>query len=44
MPQRGDLIKLQLNPIVDSQQAGFRLAMVISPEAYNQISKLIIQN
>ncbi|MGL5874903.1 MAG: type II toxin-antitoxin system PemK/MazF family toxin [Xenococcaceae cyanobacterium] len=42
IPQRGDIIKLQLNPIVGSEQAGFRPAMVISPEAYNRISKLIV--
>lgn len=42
VPQRGDIIKLQLNPKVGSEQAGFRPAIVISPSAYNQISNLIL--
>ena len=40
--ERGDIIKLQLNPKVGSEQAGFRPAIVISPKAYNQISSLIL--
>lgn len=42
VPQRGDILKLQLNPQVGSEQAGFRLVIVISPESYNQISSLIL--
>jgi mRNA interferase MazF len=42
VPERGDIIKLQLNPKVGSEQAGFRPAIVISPSAYNQISNLIL--
>jgi mRNA interferase MazF len=42
IPQRGDIIKLQLNPQVGSEQAEFRPAIIISPEAYNQISNLIL--
>lgn len=42
IPQRGDIIKLQLNPQIGSEQAGFRPAIVISPQAYNQISNLIL--
>ena len=42
IPERGDIIKLQLNPKVGSEQAGFRPAIVISPQAYNQISNLIL--
>ena len=42
IPERGDIIKLQLNPQVGSEQAGFRPAIVISPLAYNRISNLIL--
>lgn len=42
VPERGDIIKLQLNPQVGSEQAGFRPAIVISPLAYNRISNLIL--
>lgn len=42
IPQRGDIIKLQLNPRTGSEQSGYRPAIVISPSAYNQISKIIL--
>ena len=42
VPERGDLIRLQLDPRTGSEQAGYRPAIVISPFAYNQISKLIL--
>jgi mRNA interferase MazF len=42
IPERGDIIKLQLNPQVGSEQAGFRPAIVISPKPYNRISNLIL--
>lgn len=41
-PERGDIIRLQLDPRTGSEQAGYRPAIVISPAAYNQISKLIL--
>lgn len=40
--ERVDIIHLQLNPRTGSEQSGYRPAMVISPSAYNQISKLIL--
>lgn len=42
LPKRGDIIRLQLNPRTGSEQSGYRPAMVISPSAYNRISKLIL--
>ena len=42
IPKRGDIIRLQLNPRTGSEQSGYRPAMVISPSAYNRISKLIL--
>jgi len=42
IPQRGDIIKLELNPRTGSEQSGYRPALVISPITYNQISKIIL--
>ncbi len=42
IPERGDIIRLQLDPRTGSEQAGYRPAIVISPSTYNQISKLIL--
>ena len=42
VPERGDIIKLQVNPQLGSEQAGYRPAIVISTTEYNQISKLIL--
>lgn len=42
IPKRGEIIRLQLNPRTGSEQSGYRPAMVISPSAYNRISKLIL--
>ncbi len=42
IPQRGDVLKLQLSPSSGSEQTGFRPVIVISPQAYNQISRLIL--
>jgi len=35
VPARGDVIWLQFNPQVGSEQAGHRPALVISPKSYN---------
>ncbi len=42
IPERGDILRLEFNPRTGSEQAGFRPAIVISPAAYNQISKIIL--
>ena len=36
VPERGDIVWLELNPQAGHEQAGRRLALVISPKAYNQ--------
>ena len=41
-PERGDIIRLQLDPRTGNEQSGYRPAIVISPVVYNQISKLIL--
>jgi mRNA interferase MazF len=35
VPQRGDVIRITLNPQAGHEQAGRRPALVLSPEAYN---------
>ena len=35
-PERADLVWLQFNPQVGSEQAGHRPALVISPKSYNR--------
>jgi mRNA interferase MazF len=42
IPERGDIIRLQLDPPTGSEQSGYRPAIVISPSIYNHISKLIL--
>ena len=42
VPKRGDIIRLELNPRIGSEQAGYRPALIISPLVYNRISKLIL--
>jgi mRNA interferase MazF len=42
IPNRGDIIRLQFNPRTGSEQAGYRPAIIISPFAYNRISKIIL--
>jgi mRNA interferase MazF len=36
VPERGDVVWLQFNPQAGHEQAGHRLALVISPKAYNR--------
>jgi mRNA interferase MazF len=42
VPERGDIIRLELNPRIGSEQAGYRPALIISPVDYNRISQLIL--
>lgn len=42
IPERGDILRLEFNPRTGSEQAGFRPAVVISPVAYNRISRVIL--
>lgn len=41
-PQRGNIIFLELNPRIGSEQSGVRPALIISPLDYNRISSLTL--
>jgi mRNA interferase MazF len=41
-PDRGDLIWLNFHPQAGREQDGWRPALVLSPQKYNQISRLCI--
>ncbi|HHV16162.1 MAG TPA: endoribonuclease MazF [Gelria sp.] len=41
-PKRGDVIWLEINPQAGHEQAGKRPALVISPEAYNHKTSLLL--
>lgn len=42
IPQRGDIIWLDFNPQAGHEQAGKRPALVLSPEAYNRKTGLLL--
>jgi mRNA interferase MazF len=42
VPQRGDIVWLNFTPQQGHEQAGVRPALVLSPQAYNQKSGLMI--
>lgn len=42
IPKRGDIIWLQFDPQAGHEQAGKRPALVISPEAYNTKTSLLL--
>lgn len=42
IPNRGDIVWLNFNPQQDHEQAGVRLAIVLSSELYNKNSKLML--
>ncbi|WP_036488146.1 type II toxin-antitoxin system PemK/MazF family toxin [Myxosarcina sp. GI1] len=42
IPNRGDIIKLSFSPQIGREQAGYRPALVISPQAYNRISHFVL--
>jgi mRNA interferase MazF len=42
VPDRGDIILLSLDPTLGHEQAGFRPAVVLSPEIYNKASGLCL--
>jgi len=42
VPARGDLVKLSFSPQSGHEQAGWRPAFVVSPEAYNRASSLAL--
>jgi len=42
IPDRGDVILLSFDPTLGHEQAGFRPAVVLSPEYYNKVSGLCL--
>jgi mRNA interferase MazF len=42
IPERGDLVWLNFSPQEGHEQAGMRPALVLSPQAYNQKSSLML--
>jgi len=42
IPDRGDVILLSLDPTLGHEQAGYRPAVVLSPELYNKASGLCL--
>ena len=42
VPEAGDLIRIDFNPQAGHEQAGWRPAIVLSPEAYNRPTGLAI--
>lgn len=42
IPQAGDIVSLNFTPQTDHEQAGHRPALVLSPQAYNQKTRLMI--
>ena len=41
-PRRGDIVRVRLDPIVGSEQAGERPALVISPDVINEYSPVLL--
>lgn len=42
VPKRGDLVKFNFNPQAGHEQAGWRPALVISPERYNAFGLALV--
>lgn len=42
VPQRGDLIKVDFDNTTGHEQAGYRRALVLSPQQYNRVTDLAI--
>lgn len=41
-PKRGEIVRIQLDPVVGSEQAGERPALVLSPDLVNEHSPVIL--
>ncbi len=41
-PRRGEVVRVRLDPVMGSEQAGERPALVISPDTINQYSPVIL--
>ena len=42
VPARGDVVWLQFDPQAGHEQAGHRLALVLSPQRYNRVTGLML--
>lgn len=42
VPARGDIVRMSFSPQSGHEQAGWRPALVVSPEAYNRASSLAL--
>jgi mRNA interferase MazF len=42
VPEQGDIIKLDFNPVRGHEQGGYRPAIVITKKSYNQYSNVIL--
>ncbi len=42
VPERGQIIKVNFNPQLGSEQAGYRPALVLSHTAYNQMTGMLL--
>lgn len=42
VPNRGDVVWLHFDPQAGHEQAGHRLALVLSPQRYNQLTSLML--
>ena len=42
IPERGDIIKLDFDPTLGREQAGYRPALIITPKQFNQATRLAL--
>lgn len=42
IPCRGDIVKLDFNPTLGREQAGYRPALIITPQQFNQVTNLAL--
>ena len=41
-PKRGDIVRVRLDPVVGSEQAGDRPALIVSPDLINEHSPVVL--
>jgi mRNA interferase MazF len=42
IPVKGDIVKLNFNPTIGREQAGFRPALIVTPKEFNQSTQLAL--
>jgi mRNA interferase MazF len=42
IPARGDIIKLNFNPTLGREQAGYRPALIVTPQEFNRATRLAL--